>query len=110
MIQEKAMAETNKEMDAIYHLLEIEKNASSIVNEALKKREEKLAEVHSEYNRLYNERYAQVVKKLEEKYQAELQKKSSEYAEEIEKYRKELEERPQNDKDFFALLDKLLFV
>ena len=39
------MAETNKEMDAIYHLLEIEKNASSIVNEALKKREDKLAEV-----------------------------------------------------------------
>ena len=50
------MAESNKEMDAIYHLLEIEKNASSIVNEALKKREEKLAEVHSEYNRLYNEK------------------------------------------------------
>lgn len=110
MIQEKAMAETNKEMDAIYHLLEIEKKASSIVNEALKKREDKLAEVHSEYNRLYNERYSQIVKKLEEKYQAELQKKSGEYAEEIEKYRKELEERPQNDKDFFALLDKLLFV
>ena len=104
------MAESNQEMDAIYHLLEIEKNASSIVTEALKKREDKLAEVHSEYNRLYNEKYAQVVKKLEEKYQIEMQKKADEYAEDIEKYRKELEERPQNDQEFFALLDKLLFV
>ena len=104
------MAETNKEMDAIYHLLEIEKKASSIVNEALKKREDKLAEVHSEYNRLYNEKYAQVVKKLEEKYQVELQKKADEYAEDIEKYRQELEEKPQNDQEFFALLDKLLFI
>ena len=104
------MAETNKEMDAIYHLLEIEKNASSIVNEALKNREEKLAEVHSEYNRLYNEKYAQVVKKLEEKYQVELQKKADEYAEDIEKYRQELEEKPQNEEAFCALLDKLLFV
>ncbi len=103
------MAETNKEMDAIYHLLEIEKKASSIVNGALKVREEKLAEVHSEYNRLYNEKYAQVVKKLEEKYQIELQKTAQKYEKDIELYKQELEEKPQDQERFNELLEKLLF-
>lgn len=103
------MAESNKEMDAIYHLLEIEKSASSIVNEALKSREEKLTEAHSEYNRLYNEKCTQVIKKLEEEYKAELQKAEEKYQKDIEQYRQELEDKPQNQEEFFGLLEKLLF-
>ena len=103
------MAETNKEMDAINHLLEIEKKASSIVNEALKAREEKLAEVHAECNKLYNEKYAQVVKKLEEQYQTELKKATDKYDEDIKQYKQELEDKPQDQEKFNALLDKLLF-
>lgn len=104
------MAEKNEQIDAIYHLLKIEKSASALIEGALKESEEQIGKAHSEYNLLYKEKYEKIIENLKSKYETDLLSKKKEYAEEIEAYKKELENKNQNDDDFFKLLDKLLFV
>ena len=51
------MAENNTEIDAINHLLEVEKNASALINDAAQEADRRLSEARSKYNSEYKTRY-----------------------------------------------------
>ena len=51
------MAE-NTEIDAINHLLEVEKNASALINDAAQEADRRLSEARSKYNAEYKTRYS----------------------------------------------------
>ena len=63
------MAETTMEIDAINHLLEVEKNASALINDAAQEVDRRLSQARSQYNSEYKTRYDEAAARLEAEYQ-----------------------------------------
>lgn len=102
------MADQNLELDAIKHLLEVEKNASALINDAKIEADKRLADARLKYNSEYKTKYDAIASELEAEYQNKLKEITSKYKSEIEEYKKSLEDKTQNDEAFTALLNKYL--
>ena len=103
------MAENTMEIDAINHLLEVEKNASALINDAAQEVDRRLSQARAKYNSDYKARYDELASKLEAEYQDAHQKIAEKYQNEIETYKQSLEAKTQNTEAFSSLLDKLIF-
>ena len=103
------MAENTTEINAINHLLEVEKNASAFINDAAQEADRRLSEARSKYNSEYKARYDEIAARLESEYQNNHQQIAEKYQKEIESYKEALAAKPQNYKDFSSLLDRLIF-
>ena len=57
------MTENNPESEIINHLLEVEKNASVLIDDALKEAENNKAKAVSEFNRVYKEKFDKLIAK-----------------------------------------------
>lgn len=103
------MAEKNSELDAIKHLLEIEKDAAVLIDDAKIEADKRLTDAKGQYNAQYKEQYDKIVSELDSKYHSSMDDISDKYNKEINAYKTQLEEQKQNDSAFSSLLDKLLF-
>ena len=103
------MAETTMEIDAINHLLEVEKNASALINDAAQEVDHRLSEARVKYNSEYKARYDQIAASLEAEYQTNHNSIAEKYQKEIDSYKESLEAKAQNYEAFSSLLDKLIF-
>ncbi|SEQ89003.1 (H+)-ATPase G subunit [Treponema bryantii] len=103
------MAENNTEIDAINHLLEVEKNASMLINDAAMEAERRLSQARAKYNSEYKARYDEVASKLESEYQNNHKQIEDKYNKDIETYKESFAAKPQNSEAFSSLLDKLIF-
>ena len=103
------MAENTMEIDAINHLLEVEKNASALINDAAQEVDRRLSQARAKYNSDYKARYDELASTLEAEYQDAHQKIAEKYQNEIETYKQSLEAKAQNTEAFSSLLDKLIF-
>lgn len=103
------MAENNSEIDAINHLLEVEKNASTLINDAATEAERRLSQARAKYNSDYKTRYDEIAAKLEAEYQNNHQQIADKYQKDIDSYKESLAAKPQNSEAFSSLLDKLIF-
>ena len=103
------MSETTMEIDAINHLLEVEKNASALINDAAQEADRRLSDAHSKYNAQYKERYEAVASNLEAEYQQNHNLIAEKYQKEIDSYKESLAANAQNYEAFSSLLDKLIF-
>jgi len=100
----------NSEIDAIKHLLEVEKNASTLIDYAKIEADKRIAEARSKYNSEYKSKYDKIAAELEAAYQKNLESITEKYKSEIEDYKKSLENKPQNEDSFNAFLAKNLSV
>ena len=103
------MAENTTEIDAINHLLEVEKNASTPINDAAMEAERRLSQARAKYNSDYKARYDEIAAQLESEYQNNHQQIADKYLKEIDSYKESLAAKPQNSEAFSSLLDKLIF-
>ena len=103
------MAENTMEIDAINHLLEVEKNASALINDAAEEVDRRLSEARAKYNSEYKARYDETAASLEAEYQTNHNSIAEKYQNEIETYKQSLEAKAQNTEAFSSLLDKLIF-
>ena len=103
------MAENNTEIDAINHLLEVEKNASALINDAAQEADRHLSEARSKYNSEYKPRYDEIAARLEAEYQENHKETEEKYQKEIESFKESLAAKPQNYDAFSSLLDQLMF-
>ena len=103
------MAETTMEIDAINHLLEVEKNASALINDAAQEVDRRLSEARVKYNSEYKARYDQIAAFLEAEYQTTHNSIAEKYLKEIDSYNESLAAKPHNYVAFSSLLDKLIF-
>lgn len=103
------MAENNTEIDAINHLLEVEKNASTLINDAVTEAERRLSQARAQYNSEYKTRYDKIASELEAEYQNNHQIIEDKYQKDIDSYKESLAAKPQNSEAFSSLLDKLIF-
>lgn len=103
------MAETNPELDAINHLLEVEKKASALIKDAMIESEKRLSDAHLKYNSQYKARYDELVSGLESAYQTKHAEIEAKYQKEMDDYKADIESKPLDKQSFDNLLDKLLF-
>ena len=103
------MAENNSEIDAINHLLEVEKHASALINDAAMEAERRLSQARAQYNSEYKARYDEAAAKLESEYQLNHKSVEEKYNKDIESYKEALAAKAQNYEAFSSLLDKLIF-
>ncbi|MCQ2592877.1 MAG: hypothetical protein MJ188_08840 [Treponema sp.] len=102
------MAELNDEVGVITHLLQVEKDASGLIDEAVKDAEEKLSIVRAQANQEFKEKYNFVIDVLEKEYNQNVEILQNAHAEEIKAFQESLQTRNQNKKAFFNLLDNIL--
>lgn len=102
------MAENNPELDAINHLLQVEKDASSLIDDAMIEADKRLSDAHRTYNGQYKSKYDKLVSELEADYKIRHDKIEETYKKEIDEYKASLESKVQDEKAFDSLLDKLL--
>lgn len=103
------MSETTTEIDAINHLLEVEKSASALIDDAAQEVDRRLSQAHAKYNSEYKARYDEIAANLEAEYKKNHQQISEKYQNEIDSYKESLSAKPQNYEAFSSLLDKLIF-
>ena len=102
------MITDNPELDAINHLLEIEKNASILVNEAHIESDKRISQARTQFSAKYKENLEKITEELESEYKNKMDSISKQYEDEFAEYKSSLEKKVQNKKDFSELLDKLL--
>ena len=102
------MAETSAEIDAINHLLEVEKNASALINDAAMEAERRLSQARSKYNTEYKNGYDKIASELEAQYNQNQKTIEQKYNDELEAYKATLAAKLQNYDAFASLLEKLL--
>ncbi len=103
------MAENNPELDAINHLLEVEKKASALINDAMIESEKRLSDARIKYNTQYKSRYDELVSGLESDFQKKHAEIEAKYQKEMDDYKADIESKPLDKESFDNLLDKLLF-
>ena len=102
------MITENPELDAINHLLEIEKNASILVNEAHVEADKRISLSRAQFSAKYKDNLEKISEELEIEYQNKIDSISKKYADEFNEYKLSLEKKVLNKKDFSELLEKLL--
>lgn len=102
------MAETTAEIDAINHLLEVEKNASTLINDAAQEAERRLSAARAQYNSEYKAGYDKAAGDLEAQYLENQKTIEKKYNDELEAYKQSLAAKPQNFESFSKLLDTLV--
>ena len=102
------MITENPELDAINHLLEIEKNASILVNEAHVEADKRISLARAQFSAKSKDNLEKISEELEIEYQNKIDSISKKYADEFNEYKLSLEKKVLNKKDFSELLEKLL--
>ena len=103
------MAENTSEIDAINHLLEVEKNAAALIDDAAQEADRRLSEARAKYNSEYKARYEKEAARLEAEYQTAHEKIAEKYQKEIDSYKESLAAKPQDSAAFAETLNRLLF-
>jgi F0F1-type ATP synthase membrane subunit b/b' len=103
------MADNNEEINVIAHLLQVEKNASLLIDNALKEAEQKLAQARSQANLEFKQKYEACVGNLENEYNQKLNEIQTEHDKLFDDFKESLQSQPKNNARFNNLLESLLF-
>lgn len=103
------MATENPELDEINRLLEVEKQAAALIEDAMTEADKILSEAHVKYNEQYKSQTEKLTEKLTQEYNSSLEEIKKNHQKEIEDFKSDLEKKELNKADFDALLNKLLF-
>lgn len=103
------MAGKNEELNVISHLLEVEKEASYLVDDALKESEKRLSEARSQLSSKYKKEYESLVKTMDGDFQSKKNDLQKKHDDALAEYKSSVENRNQNTKAFNQLVHKLLF-
>ncbi|MBR1639507.1 MAG: hypothetical protein IJ688_08990 [Treponema sp.] len=103
------MSEVNQELAAIQHLLEIEKQAASLIDSAKIDAEQYVSKAHAQYNLAFKEKVEELSSELEADFNKKHNEIEKKYKDEIDSYKASYSSKPQNKEALFSLLEKLLF-
>lgn len=99
----------NVELEIINHLLEVEKNASILIDDAKIEADRRTSEAKAEYNQEYKEKFDVLAAEKDKAYHEKMQQITEKHAAAMEEFKKSYENLPQNKENLKALLEKLLF-
>ena len=98
-----------QEVNAINHLLEVEKNASVLIDDALKEAENNKAKAVSEFNRVYKEKFDKLIAKKSMYYDNLISETKENHQKELDEYKKILSSKSLNIDAFNKKVESLLF-
>ncbi|MDR0452355.1 MAG: hypothetical protein LBH15_04875 [Treponema sp.] len=96
------------DQDVLRHLLDVEADAQSLVDDAQAEADRRLAETERRNRARYEEQYAREAALLDSLYEAGLKAVREEYARTLGEYRLDLEKREPDYAEFCRLLDGFL--
>lgn len=96
------------ESDVIGHLVEVEHNASDLLDNAQKEAQHRIDKAKVSADAQYNAAYKDIIAKFEESYSVKTEAQKKVHSEEIKKYKKQIESLQKDEEGFSLLLDKLL--
>lgn len=97
------------EADVIEHLLEVEREASRVIDEAREKSDAIIAVARAKVETQFKERYSEFISKLDAKESEDKDKIDSEHKKELEDYIKSVDSNKKTKEEFCTLLEKLLY-
>jgi F0F1-type ATP synthase membrane subunit b/b' len=97
------------EQDMLRHLLEVESDAASLVNDAQVEADKRVAENEKQYRSRFDDRYNQEVSILEKDYQEAISKVKSDYNEGLKSYRESIHTEKIDTNTFTRLAESFLF-
>ncbi|MCQ2575721.1 MAG: hypothetical protein MJ162_03185 [Treponema sp.] len=103
------MAGTSEEINVINHLIKIEKDAYTLIDEAVQDSEARLSSARTLANSEYKAQYDACVQGLDKEYHEKLEKMQADHDFLISEYKSNLTNHKQNKEAFNELLDSLLF-
>lgn len=103
------MAENNEEINVINHLLNVEKNAAVLIDNALKEAENRTSQARNQSNTQFKEKYDSFVADMEAEYNKTVQLKKDEHEKELQSFKDNLQNQKINNSEFNKVLDGLLF-
>lgn len=103
------MATENAELDEINRLLEVEKQAAALIEQAMTDADKCMADARLKYNEQFKTQVEKLTEKLTAEYNNNLEQVKLNHQKEIEEFKLSLEQKKLNQSEFDALLNKLLF-
>lgn len=102
------MADSNSQIDILNHLLEVEKDVSILVEQAVADAEKKVSEAKVTANAMFQEKNALAQTELENDFQQQLQAVKNNREKKIQDFTNNLHNRPLHSNALNACLDALL--
>jgi F0F1-type ATP synthase membrane subunit b/b' len=103
------MDSDNGETDVLRHLLDVEAQASGLVDEAQAEADRRVSECEKENRARYDEQYGLLAAKLNREYEAAALAVKEDYTRQLEAYSSSLAAMPVNGDAFSALAERLFF-
>jgi hypothetical protein len=104
----EALEEDDSDQDILRHLLDVETDAQSLVNDAQAEADRRTAEMEKRNRARYEERYTREAALLDSRYESELGAIKDEYNRRLDEYRLGLDDRKPDYAEFYRLLDSFL--
>lgn len=102
------MAETKSEIDVINHLLQVEKEASLLIEQAVDESTKKVSAAKTKANALLQEKISVSQKELEADYENKVNQLNENHSSLLQDFEKELSGKKQNVNQFNTLFKDLL--
>lgn len=102
------MADEKEELKMINHLLDVEKEANTLISQAMDEASKKIEAARAKYNEEYKQKTDELIGELKKKYDESVKKITDNHSQIIQKYEASLESKQQNYSQFKELLDKLV--
>ncbi|MBP5602543.1 MAG: hypothetical protein J6X78_07420 [Treponema sp.] len=97
-----------EEINVINHLLSVEKNASVLIDNAIREADSRTAQARNQANSQFKTEYDKCVSQMEVDYENTIQSRKAEHEAELEQFKSDLENRTRDYEAFNSLLDNLL--
>lgn len=102
------MTTENPELDEINRLLEVEKQASALIENAMTESDKIISDAHAKFNEQFKSQTEKLTEKLTQEYNDKLEEIKLNHQKEIEAFKLALEKKEINQSNFDSLLTKLL--
>ncbi len=97
-----------EEINVISHLLSVEKNASVLIDNAVKEADSRTTQARNQVNSQFKTEYDKCLSQMEADYENTIQRRKAEHEEELDQFKSDLESRTRDYNAFNKLLDNLL--
>ncbi|MCR4900608.1 MAG: hypothetical protein K5907_07315 [Treponema sp.] len=98
-----------EEINVIQHLISVEKDAATLIDDAVKEADARTAEAKNKSNTQFKQQYDECAAALQKEFEHTVEQKKSEHNKSIEQFKADLENQLKDYNEFNKVLNGLLF-
>jgi F0F1-type ATP synthase membrane subunit b/b' len=99
-----------EEINVIKHLLAVEKESASLIDDAVKEADSRTTQARNQANSQFKQKYEEIAASLQNEYEHTLENKKSEHAKQMTQFETQLNDSPRNYEEFNKVLNGILGV